>query len=90
MDDLSIRTVTVTNLVDIFDKVIISHMNKHTIEIDCLKVATILGNIISSCDLVELTAKDKDFINTTIQFGKESGLLKKIVTAQQQHHFSIQ
>lgn len=77
LDDLSIRTVTVTNLVDIFDKVIISHMNKHTIEIDCLKVATILGNIISSCDLVELTAKDKDFINTTIQFGKESGLLKK-------------
>lgn len=77
LDDLSIRTITVNRLVDVFDKVIVSHMSKHTIEIDCLKVASILGNIISSYDLVELTAKDKDFINTTIQFGKQTGLLKR-------------
>lgn len=76
-DDLSIRTATVNQLVDIFDKVIIYHMSKHTIEIDCLKVASILGNIISSYDLVELTDKDTDFIATTIQFGKQTGLLKK-------------
>ena len=77
LDDLKIRTVTVNQLVDIFDKVIISHMRKHTIEIDCLKVASILGNIISSYDLVELTDRDTDFIATTIQFGKQAGLLKK-------------
>lgn len=77
LDDLNIRTITVNQLVDIFDKVIISHMSKHTIEIDCLKVASILGNIISSYDLVELTDKDTDFITTTIQFGKQAGLLKK-------------
>lgn len=77
LDNLNIRTITVNQLVDIFDKVIISHMSKHTIEIDCLKVASILGNIISFYDLVELTDKDTDFIATTIQFGKQAGLLKK-------------
>ena len=56
-------------------------MNKHTTEIDCLKVASILGNIISSCDLVDLTDKDKDFINTTIQFGRQAGLLKKDISS---------
>lgn len=81
LDDLCIRGLTVNRLVNIFDKVIISHMNKHTTEIDCLKVASILGNIISSCDLVDLTDKDKDFINTTIQFGRQAGLLKKDISS---------
>ncbi|MCM1221245.1 MAG: hypothetical protein NC548_42875 [Lachnospiraceae bacterium] len=63
-------------LAQIFDNVIFTHLNNYTKELDCLKVASILGTIMSSYDLAELTNEDIDFIELTLSFGETTGILK--------------
>lgn len=78
-NELLKQTVTAERLADIFDYVISAHMKNHIQEINCLKVASILGLIISSYDLAELTDKEMEFIETTLTFGEQTGLLQKNV-----------
>lgn len=63
-------------LAQIFDNVILTHLNSYAKELDCLKVASILGTIISTYDLSELTNEDMDFIELTLSFGQTAGILK--------------